>query len=56
VNALTSICSVLFALSMPLITVAGLLTKLGVSGPHALVTSGTLMIGGWLLVRLRRRP
>jgi len=55
-SAFTGLCSVLFALSMPLIIVAGLLTKLGVCGPHPLVTGITLMIGGWVLLRLRRRP
>jgi len=51
---IANLSAVLFGLSMPLITVAGLLTKLGVRGPTALCASATLMIGvGWLL---RRRP
>jgi hypothetical protein len=54
VKYLTGICAVLFTLCAPVITLAGLFTAVGVSGPVGLCLAAGLMIGVWALLRERR--
>jgi MYXO-CTERM domain-containing protein len=50
----TGISAVLFALCAPIISIAGLLTCVGVGGPAGLAFGALLMTGVFLLRRKRR--
>lgn len=52
-NIFTGLCAVVFALLAPVVGVAGLLIKLGLSGPVALCIAAGLMTGVIVLWRPR---
>jgi len=52
-NAIVGICALFFIVLTPIILVAGPLTRLGVSGPQALSVAAGVVIGAFMLWRLR---